>query len=143
MSIYNKIYQAGKRGADLVKSLLIFSRKVEPKYNPIDLNQEILQVRSLLSQTIPKTIKIDLHLGGDLEPIKADQSQIGQVLMNLGVNARDAMPDGGTLTIETTNIQLDEEYCDTHPEAKPGSYVLLTVSDTGQGDGQENTVSHI
>ncbi len=107
----NKIYQAGKRGTDLVKSLLIFSRKVEPKYNPINLNQEILQVQSLLSRTIPKIIKIDLHLGVDLGPIKADQSQIGQILMNLGVNARDAMPDGGTLTIETANRQLDEEYC--------------------------------
>ena len=138
----NKIYQAGKRGTDLVKSLLIFSRKVEPKYNPINLNQEILQVQSLLSRTIPKIIKIDLHLGVDLGPIKADQSQIGQILMNLGVNARDAMPDGGTLTIETANRQLDEEYCSTHPEAKPGSYVLLTVSDTGQGMDKK-TLSHI
>ena len=62
--------------------------------------------------------------------------------MNLGVNARDAMPDGGTLTIETANIRLDEEYCSSHPEAKPGSYVLLTVSDTGQGMDKE-TLSHI
>ena len=137
-----KIYQAGKRGTDLVKSLLIFSRKVEPKYNPINLNQEILQVQSLLSRTIPKIITIDLHLGVDLGPIKADQSQIGQILMNLAVNARDAMPDGGTLTIETASRQLDEEYCSTHPEAKPGSYVLLTVSDTGQGMDKK-TLSHI
>jgi two-component system cell cycle sensor histidine kinase/response regulator CckA len=138
----NKIFQAGKRGTDLVKSLLIFSRKVEPKYNPINLNQEILQVQSLLSRTIPKIIKIDLHLGVDLGPIKADQSQIGQILMNLGINARDAMPDGGTLTIETANRQLDEEYCNSHPEAKPGSYVLLTVSDTGRGMDTK-TLSHI
>ena len=137
-----KIYQAGKRGADLVKSLLTFSRKAETKYVHLNLNQEITQVQQILSRTIPKTISMDLHLKGNLESIKADRSQIGQVLMNLGVNARDAMPDGGILTIETTNIRLDEEYCNTHPEAKPGSYVLLTVSDTGQGMDKK-TVSHI
>jgi PAS domain S-box-containing protein len=137
-----KIYKAGKRGADLVKSLLTFSQKVETKYVPVNLNQEITHIQSLLSRTIPKTIKIDLHLSGDLESINADPSQIGQVLMNLGVNARDAMPDGGTLTIETANVQLDKEYCNTHLEAKPGSYVLLTVSDTGLGMDRK-TLSHI
>ncbi|MGO8880995.1 MAG: PAS domain S-box protein [Desulfomonilaceae bacterium] len=137
-----KIFQAGKRGADLVKSLLAFSRKVETKYVPVDLNDEIISVRSLLSRTIPKTIRIDLRLSGDLESIRGDSSQIGQVLMNLGVNARDAMPDGGTLTFETTNVQLDKEYCSSHLEAMPGSYVLLTVSDTGQGMDKE-TLSHI
>ena len=137
-----KIYQAGKRGADLVGSLLTFSRKLETKFVPVNLNQEITQVQHLLSRTIPKTIRIDLHLSGDLELIKADPSQIGQVLMNLGVNARDAMPDGGTLTIETANVQLDKEYCSSHLEAMPGDYVLLTVSDTGQGM-DKNTLSHI
>jgi signal transduction histidine kinase len=116
----HKIYQAGKRGADLVKSLLTFSRKVETKYVPVDLNQEIISVRNLLSRTIPKTIRIDLHLSGALESIQGDSSQIGQILMNLGVNARDAMPDGGILTIETANIQIDEEYCSIHHESKPG-----------------------
>jgi PAS domain S-box-containing protein len=137
-----KIYQAGKRGADLVKSLMTFSRKVDTKHVPVDLNQEITSVRSLLSRTIPKTININLHLKGNLESIEADPSQISQVLMNLGVNARDAMPDGGTLTIETTNIQMDEEYCKSHLEAKPGNYVVLTFSDTGQGMDKE-TLSHI
>jgi two-component system, cell cycle sensor histidine kinase and response regulator CckA len=137
-----KIYKAGKRGADLVKSLLTFSRKVDTNYVPVDLNQEIIQVRHLLSRTIPKTIKIDLHLSGNLESIKADPSQVGQVLMNLGVNARDAMPDGGILTIETANVQLDKEYCSSHLEAMPGSYALLTFSDTGQGMGRK-TLSHI
>jgi PAS domain S-box-containing protein len=136
-----KIYQAGKRGADLVKNLLTFSRRVDTHYLPVDLNQEITAVRGLLSRTIPKTININLHLSGNVEYIKADPSQISQVLMNLGVNARDAMPDGGTLTIETTEIQLDEK-CNTYPEAKPGSYVLLTISDTGQGMDNE-TLSHI
>jgi PAS domain S-box-containing protein len=137
-----KIYQAGKRGADLVKSLLTFSRKVEAQYVPIDLNSEIATVRDLLFNTIPKIIKIDLHLSQNLASIQADPSQIAQILMNLGVNARDAMPDGGTLTIETGNMQLNEEYCASHPEAKPGNYVLLTVSDTGVGMNKE-IQSHI
>ena len=137
-----KIYQAGKRGADLVGSLLTFSRKLEIKFVPVNLNQEITQVQYLLSRTIPKTIRIDLRFSGDLELIKADPSQIGQVLMNLGVNARDAMPDGGTLTIETVNVQLDKEYCRSHLEAMPGDYVLLTVSDTGLGMDKK-TLSHI
>ena len=106
-----QIYQAGRRGADLVKSLLTFSRKVEPKLCPLNLNQEILQFQALISRTIPKTIKIDLHLNGDLESAQADSSQVGQILMNLAVNARDAMPNGGTLTITTNNVELDQEYC--------------------------------
>ena len=99
-----RIYDSGKRGADLVKSLLLFSRKVQPELRPVDLNHEIVEVQKLLSHTIAKTIKIELRLSGKLESVLGDTSQIGQVLMNLGVNARDAMPDGGTLTIETTNV---------------------------------------
>jgi len=108
----------------------------------VDLNQEVTSVRSLLSRTIPKTVNINLHLKGNLESINADPSQVGQVLMNLGVNARDAMPDGGTLSIETGMVELDEEYCREHIEPKPGNYVLLMVSDTGQGMDKE-TLSHI
>ena len=137
-----KISLAGERGADLVQSLLTLSRKVEPQLHPSNLNHEILQVQKLLSRTIPKTIKIDLHLSGDLELVQADPSQVGQILMNLGVNARDAMPDGGTLTVETANIELDEDYCATHLEVKPGGYVVLSVSDSGHGMGKE-TLSHI
>ena len=138
----HKIYEAGKRGADLIKSLLTFSRRVEAQYVPIDLNQEIVTVRDLLFNGIPRIIRIDLHLGENLASIQADKSQTAQILMNLGVNARDAMPDGGTLTIETANITLDEEYCSSHVEAIPGSYVLLTVSDTGIGMDKE-TLSHM
>ena len=137
-----QIYQAGKRGADLVKSLLTFSRKVEPKLCPLNLNQEILQFQALISRTIPKTIKIDLHLNGDLESAQADSSQVGQILMNLAVNARDAMPNGGTLTITTNNVELDQEYCRRNLGAKVGRYVLLAVSDTGHGMDKE-TLAHI
>jgi PAS domain S-box-containing protein len=132
-----KIKYAGQRGAELVKNLLAFSRKIEPRLKPVNLNHEIIEFEKLLSRTIPKIIRIDLRLGGDVESIEADPSQIGQILMNLGVNSRDAMPDGGTLTIETAGAILDQGYCAIHPEVKPGSYVLLTVSDTGQGIDKE------
>jgi PAS domain S-box-containing protein len=132
-----KIYEAGKKGADLAQGLLVFGRKSEQKLCPYDLNHEIIQVRGFLSRTIPKIINIDLQLSENLDPIQADPSQMVQVLMNLAINARDAMPDGGTLTIETANIELTEEYCRIHLGVKPGPYVLLTVSDNGVGmDGQ-------
>ncbi|MGC8660145.1 MAG: PAS domain S-box protein [Desulfomonilaceae bacterium] len=138
----NKIFQAGKRGSDLVKNLLAFSRKMETRYVPVNLNQEVTSVQGLLSRTIPKTIKFELHLGVNLKSIQADQSQIGQVLMNLGLNARDGMPDGGTLTIKTENVELNEQYYASDLEVRPGSYVLLTFSDTGQGMDKE-TLDHI
>ncbi len=137
-----KIYEAGKNGAELIKGLLTFSRKSEPDLSQCDLNQEIVQVRSFLTRTIPKTISIELKLSDDLDPIQADRSQMSQVLMNLAINARDAMPDGGTLTIETSNVELNETYCRQHIEVDPGRYVLLAVSDTGSGMDNE-TLAHI
>ena len=128
-----KIHAAGKRGADLVRNLLTFSRKVEPKLTPVDLAGEVIEVQKLLSQTIPKTIKIVVSSRGRVSEIMADRSQITQVLMNLAVNARDAMPDGGILTLGTENIFLDNAFVSTQPEIEPGEYVLLTVSDTGHG----------
>lgn len=132
-----QIHEAGKRGADLVKSLLTFSRKVEPKLCNLNLNREIMQFQALISRTIPKTIKIELHLNGDLDSTHADSSQIGQILMNLAVNARDAMPDGGTLSMVTDNIELDAEYCRRHLGAQAGRYVMLAVSDNGHGMDKE------
>jgi two-component system, cell cycle sensor histidine kinase and response regulator CckA len=128
-----KVYESSKRGGDLVKSLLLFSRKVQPELRPMDLNHEIVEIQKLLFHTVPKTIKIELRLTGEPKTVLADPSQIGQVLMNLGVNARDAMPDGGTLAIGTANVELDSFYCSVYPYLKPGTYVLLTVSDSGHG----------
>lgn len=141
-AILQKIHDAGKRGADLIQSLLAFSRKVEPQLYPTNLNHEIRKVADLLSRTIPKTITINLNLQADLKLVQADPSQIGQVLMNLGVNARDAMPEGGVLTFRTTKVDLDEEYCSTNLEVSPGSYILLAVSDSGHGIEKE-TLGHI
>ena len=96
----------------------------------------------MLARSISKMIEIDLLLADDLWAIKAAPNQIDQILMNLAVNARDAMPDGGRLTIKTKNIVLDDEYCSFDPLAKPGRYALITVSDTGTGMDKE-TASHI
>ena len=137
-----KIFHAARNGADLVKRLLMFSRKSEPKPAPMSLNKQIVQVGKLLRRTIPRMIDIRLELSADLLDISADVSQMEQVLMNLAVNASDAMPGGGKLTVRTSAMTLDEEYCRLHVEANPGKYVLLEVSDTGQGMGKE-TLEHI
>ncbi len=127
------INKVATNGADLVKSLLTFSRKTETKPKPINLNQEIVQIKKLLDRTIPKMIEIDLNLQEEVSLINADSSQIEQVVMNLAVNARDAMPEGGRLILETENVILDAAYCAVHLDAAPGPHVLLSVSDTGQG----------
>ncbi len=137
-----KIREAGKRGASLVNSLLTFSRKVEAKNVLVNLNHQITSLGNLLSRTIPKDIQIDLRLNKDLYSILADPTQIDQILMNLALNARDAMPHGGTLTVETTNVKLDDDYCNHNLEAKPGEYVRMMICDTGHGMSEE-TLDHI
>jgi len=108
----------------------------------VDLNNEIEQVSQMLERTIPKMINIELHLSEDINIINADPAQIEQIMMNLGVNARDAMPEGGSMIFETENVILAEEYCKTHLGSKPGQYVKLSISDTGQGMDKE-TLRHI
>ncbi|MFX1487417.1 MAG: FHA domain-containing protein, partial [Promethearchaeota archaeon] len=128
-----EITYAAKRGAELTQQLLTFSRKVESEKRPLDLNKEVKELRELLERTIPKMIEVKLQLSDDLQAINADAVQLKQVLMNLAVNAKDAMPGGGTLLIETENVILDQEFCRKYAEVKPGDYVQLTVSDTGHG----------
>jgi signal transduction histidine kinase/ActR/RegA family two-component response regulator len=138
----SKIHQAARSGADLVRNLLTFSRKTEPKPVPMSLNNQIRHVEKLLHRTIPRMIDIQLDLAEDLRRINADRGQIEQIIMNLAVNARDAMGEEGSLKIRTENVTLDEEYCELNVEAKPGDYVLLSVSDTGRGMDRE-TLQHI
>jgi CheY-like chemotaxis protein len=108
----------------------------------MNLNKQIVQVEKLLRRSISKMIDIKLELSADVPEINADASQIEQVLINLAVNARDAMPDVGQLTLRTSIVTLDEEYCRLHVEANPGEHVLLEVSDAGHGMDKE-TVKHI
>ena len=130
------------RAAKLVKQLLTFSRKVEIDRKYFDLNQEIKQSIDLLERIIPKMIDIELHSEPLLWTVKADPVQIEQILLNLGMNAADAMPEGGKLIFETANVTLDEDFSSKHSDINPGDYVVLTISDTGCGMAKE-TVEHI
>ena len=138
----SQIIRAAERGADLTQQLLTFSRKVESELRPIDLNHEVESVRLLLERTIPKMIQMEFHLAENLKIVEADPGQVEQILMNLAVNAKDAMPEGGRFIVETANVTLDENYCMIHPEARPDEYTQLTVSDTGHGMNKK-TLEHI
>jgi two-component system, cell cycle sensor histidine kinase and response regulator CckA len=134
--LYSKIEEirkAGDRAAALTRQLLAFSRKqiLQPKV--IALNKIVTGTNRMLQRLIGEDVDIMLGLAVDLADVKADPNQIEQVLFNLSVNARDAMPLGGKLTIETRNVNLTEDYADDHASVSPGRYVMLAVSDTGCG----------
>jgi PAS domain S-box-containing protein len=137
-----KINQAARSGADLVKRLLMFGRKTEINLRPLDLNQLIGKANKMWERTIPKMIDIQLSLADNLQAVNADATQIEQVLMNLVINARDAMPDGGKLVIETENIYIEPGYLNGGPDFETGWQVLLRVSDNGIGMDAE-TVGRI
>lgn len=128
-----EIKKAEERAAELTRQLLAFSRRqiVEPKI--LDLNMVITEISRLLRRLIGEDIDIVAVPCPDLGGVRADMGQLEQVLLNLAVNARDAMPQGGRLLLKTANVELDEDYAAEHPEAIPGSCVQLTVSDTGCG----------
>lgn len=136
------IRQAAHRGADLVKQILTFSRRVDMKFEIINLNDDVKNTERLLYRTIPKMIGIELMLEDRLHPVRADSTQIEQILINLAVNAKDAMPDGGTLAIKTQNLNVKNQYCKGCGGHFTGQYVLLTVSDTGHGM-DEDVLQHI
>lgn len=129
----HKILQAGRRAADLVRQLLAFSRKqiVEPQR--MNLNTAVLELDKMLRRIIGEDVHLELKLAPDLGLIKMDPAQMEQIIINLAVNARDAMPDGGRLTIGTSNVGLDDETGSRRPDLPPGEYVRLTVRDTGHG----------
>ena len=141
---YNKLLQlqkSGERAANLVDQLLTFSRKMEGQRRHVSLNNEIQLVEKLLKQTIPRMIERHLDLDASLWPVHADPVHLEQILLNLGSNAADAMPQGGQLTIKTRNVILDQNSTEL-PGIEPGRYVQLTVSDTGCGM-DENTAAQI
>ena len=136
------LQKANERAAQLVQQLLLFSRKVETERQPVDLNYEIEQIRLILERTIPKMVELEISLESELWAIDADPVQIEQILLNLANNAVDAMPDGGKLSIETKNIESDDNFILKHVGATARNYVLLKFSDTGHGLDKE-TIEHI
>ena len=128
-----QIMKAGERAAALTRQLLAFSRRQVLQPKVLELNKLVHNATSMLQRLIGEDVDLHLVLGADLGRVSADPGQLEQVLMNLVVNARDAMPKGGTLTIETHNVELDESYAARHINLRPGPYVLLAVSDTGHG----------
>jgi len=128
-----EIMKAGERAAALTRQLLTFSRQQVLELKVLDLNELIADIGKMLGRVIGEDIELALRPARDLGSVRADPGQIEQVLMNLSVNARDAMPRGGQLTIETANVVLNEEYTHSHLGVEPGPYVMLAVSDTGIG----------
>jgi CheY-like chemotaxis protein len=122
-----------RRAADMVRQLLTFSRHSRSQKHSLALRPFLEEVIRLLKRTIPETIAVELRLAAENLVVHADATQLQQVVMNLAVNARDAMPNGGRLTIESARVMLDAAFCQAHPNLSPGWYAQLSVSDTGVG----------
>lgn len=130
---FQNIRAQSERAAGLTRQLLAYARRQTLEPRVINLNQMIGETTALLQKAIGEQIEMKLVLAPDLHPTRADASQLEQVLMNLCFNARDAMPNGGQLLIETRNVELDETYTQRHEYARPGKYAAMSVSDTGIG----------
>jgi two-component system, cell cycle sensor histidine kinase and response regulator CckA len=128
-----EIRKSARRAAALTRQLLAFSRKQVLEPRVIDLNDIVQNLDKMLRSLISENIDLKTHFAKDLQATRADPTQVEQVIMNLAINARDAMPEGGTLTIETSNATLDAEYAARHVSVLPGPYVMLAVTDTGCG----------
>ncbi len=138
VSSLNTIEKAIARGSQLTRQMLMLSKGVESRLEDVDMNAEIVEVCEMLERTIPKMIRIEHHLCGNLKAVRGDASQLNQILMNLAVNARDAMPGGGRMVFESENVRIDKEFRTRHhPQLNSGEHVMLSISDTGTGMDSE------
>ncbi|MBX3290898.1 MAG: PAS domain S-box protein [Acidobacteria bacterium] len=131
------IRENSERGADLVKQVLTFARGMEGDRVSLQVKHLIKDLISVLTETLPKSIQVKFDIAPDLWVISADPTQVHQVLMNMCINARDAMPSGGVLRIKAENIRIDTNYARMHPDAAPGNYIMISVQDTGFGMGPD------
>jgi signal transduction histidine kinase/ActR/RegA family two-component response regulator len=131
------IEKAIARGSQLTQQMLLFSKKVESRLEDVDMNAEIIDVCEMLERTIPKNIRVEHHLCKDLKGVRGDASQLQQILMNLALNARDAMPDGGRMVFESENVRIDEGFRLKHPQIHLGEHAMISISDTGMGMDSE------
>lgn len=127
------IHSAGKRAADLTRQLLAFSRRQVLQPIVVNLNSAVVGIQPVLRRLIGEDVSVNLQLATDLGNVRIDPTQVEQILLNLASNSRDAMPSGGTLTVETANVVVDELYARSHRGARPGPHVMLAVGDTGHG----------
>ncbi len=137
-----EVNRAANSATELTRQLLAFSRKQIISPAILDLNDVVYRVHGMLTRLLGEHIRLQVVTGANLGSVSFDPSQAEQILVNLAVNARDAMPDGGTLTVETSHLHVDAEYARSHPGMAPGDYALLTVSDTGIGMSPE-TSAHV
>ncbi len=127
------IKENAERGADLVKQVLTFARGMAGEHLPVQLRHIIKDLVRVLNETLPKSISVEFDIDPELKMISADPTQIHQVVMNVCLNARDAMPAGGKLSIKAQNVEIDENYARMNIDAEPGEFVLLSVADSGTG----------
>lgn len=132
-SLLSTIGECAERGAGIVKQVLTFARGVEGKRMLVHVHHLLRDMEKVARQTFPRSITVQNMAPEDLWPVNGDATQLHQVLLNLCVNARDAMPEGGTLTFDAANLQIDENYAAMSSEARPGPYLTISISDTGQG----------
>lgn len=136
-TLVHNIETSAQRGADIVKQLLAFARGMKGERVVINLRHMVEEMAKIVRDTFPKNITVQSKASRDLWPIVGDPTHVHQVLLNLCINARDAMPNGGSITIAAENMTVDEHYVNFEPDAKPGPYVVLRVTDTGIGIPQE------
>ena len=136
-SMLDTIESCAKRGADVVKQLLTFSRGIQGDRVSVQVRHLVKEVVQIAQESFPKSIQITSNVPRDLWPVVGDATQLHQVMLNLAVNARDALPEGGRLTITGENVTLDDTFASMEPQAKPGPYILLGVQDTGTGIAPE------